>query len=248
MGLSSNTLIHLTLTKDSLIGILKEGFKIKYCNEHVKTKSGQINAAFPMVSFSDIPLSELGYHIDSYGKYGIGLKKDWAKKKGLNPVFYIDEDSSLGGTIRSDFKNLLTRVVDGEITTDLFDTCIQIMSYCKNYEGTLETSKIKRENYRFSDEREWRYVPDQNLLVKAESYIPSKSYNTIEKKKEANEQLKDLRLLFEPDDINYLFVENEEEISEIIDCIRLVHSDKPYSSVERLFTRILTTEQIKTDI
>jgi hypothetical protein len=248
MGLSSNTLIHLTLNKESLIGILKEGFKIKYCNEHMKTKAGEVNAAFPMVSFSDIPLSELGYHIDSYGSYGIGLKKSWAKAKGLNPVLYVDEDSSLGFTIRNDFKALYDKLVKGEIESEMYETCVQIMSYCKNYEGTLKTKKIKRENYRFSDEREWRYVPNKDSLGKAGSHISSSMYNTEEKKKQVNGKLSDLRLTFDPDDINYLFVENENEITEIIDCVRVAHSDKPYSSVERLFTRILTTQQIKTDI
>ena len=37
MSLSSNTLIHLTNKKEALIGILKEGFRIKYCLEHLKT-------------------------------------------------------------------------------------------------------------------------------------------------------------------------------------------------------------------
>lgn len=38
MSLSSNTLIHLTPKKEALIGILKEGFRIKYCQENVITK------------------------------------------------------------------------------------------------------------------------------------------------------------------------------------------------------------------
>ena len=86
MGLSSNTLIHLTDKKESLIGILKEGFKVKYCNEQISMKDGPISAAFPMISFSDIPLSELHLHIESYGDYGIGLKKSWAKNNSWRNI------------------------------------------------------------------------------------------------------------------------------------------------------------------
>lgn len=248
MGLSSNTLIHLTSEKQSLIGIIKEGFKLKYCNEHLQTKSGQVNAAFPMVSFSDIPLSELGYHIDSYGNYGIGLKKSWAKRKGLNPVLYFDDSSSLGATIRRDFKDLYDKIQQGKLDKRLFEASIEILSYSKNYEGKLKTSRIERDSYRFSDEREWRFVPSKEELKGAFNYVGSSKYRTEEQKKDANQKLNHLRLTFEPDDINYLFVENESEIAEIVDEVRKANSSQPFSSVERLLTRIMTTEQIKTDI
>jgi hypothetical protein len=248
MGLSSNTLIHLTLKKEALIGIIKEGFKIKYCYENLKTINGSVTAAFPMVSFSDIPLSELSYHIESYGNYGIGLKKEWAKKNGLNPVLYFDNKSNLGGTIRKDFREFYIKKDKDELDQNFVNTIFEILSYSKNYEGILKTKKITRENYRFSDEREWRYVPNKEILGKAKSYIGKSDYETEEKKKIANDKLKELRLKIEPDDINYVFVEKESEIEEIITILRSSNSTKPHSSVERLLTRIMTTEQIKTDI
>ncbi len=82
MALSSNSLIHLTQKKEALIGILENNFKIKYCYEIINTSSGKINAAFPMVSFCDIPLSQIKEHINKYGSYGIGLKKNGRIKMG----------------------------------------------------------------------------------------------------------------------------------------------------------------------
>jgi hypothetical protein len=99
MGLSSNTLIHFTKSIKALSGILTEHFKIKYCQEIVYSISDNSKLIVPMVSFCDIPFSQIINHIDSYGYYGIGLKKEWAEKNGLNPVLYIEKNSLLSDNI-----------------------------------------------------------------------------------------------------------------------------------------------------
>src|SRR5579864_7830395 len=96
MSLISNSLIHLTQEKSSLIGILTENFKIKYCIEELLTQTGVLSYAVPMVSFCDIPMSEIKQHISKYGSYGIGLTKNWGQRNNLNPVFYVDKNSSIG--------------------------------------------------------------------------------------------------------------------------------------------------------
>ncbi|MDX6748119.1 abortive infection system antitoxin AbiGi family protein [Polaribacter sp. PL03] len=248
MSLSSNTLIHLTNEKEALIGILKEGFKIKYCLEHLTTIKGTVNAAYPIVSFSDIPLSQLGAQIDSYGNYGIGLKKGWAKENGLNPVLYLDDNSSLGATIRTEFREMVVSSEKGELDNKFKEIAVEILGYCKNYEGKLNTKKVKIEKYRFSDEREWRYLANKEELENNPSMIVGKDYNTTEKKDKANSKIKDIKLNFKAEDINYIFVQNENEIEEIINIIRAYNSNQPFKNVERLISRILTTDQIKTDI
>ena len=241
MGVSSDTLIHLTSQKEYLHGILKEGFKIKYCHEVVNTSKGAINAGFPMISLSDLPLSQLYSQVLNYGNYGIGMKKEWAKRKGLNPVLYIDEESTLGGCICEDFSKIFDQVQKNTLDYKLYETTTTLISYMKNYQGRLETPKILKENYRFSDEREWRYVPAPEELNGAPMCIDPT------KKAEENPKIEHLRITFEPDDINYIFVETEDEISEIIKIIRDANADKSFTSVERLMTRIITTSQIRTD-
>lgn len=248
MGLSSNTLVHLTRQKDSLIGIIQEGFKLKYCAENVRTSKGTISGAFPMVSFSDIPLSELKNHITSYGNFGIGLKKDWAKRNKLNPVLYFDNSSKVSGLMNEDFGVLAKLAKKGEIPKNIFESLIHISSYAKNYEGTLETEKVKIENYRFSDEREWRYVPINEELDGCKSWITPSDYDTQEKKDNVNSELNKIHLTFNPDDINYLFVEHEAEIQEFIEIIRKTFKKNAFDSVDRLISRIITTSQIMTDI
>jgi hypothetical protein len=244
MGLSSNSLIHLTKTKESIVGILEDNFKLKYCAELINTVNGFINAAVPMISFCDIPLSEIKNHINKYGSYGIGLKKEWAKRNGLNPVIYIDSASILGGQFRDMFASVIKgkridEIIDHEIT--IFD----LVRYMKNYQDKLNRNGVVEENYRFSDEREWRFVPS---FKKVTPVLRLKDYDTVEKKEIANRELSDLRLLFDPNDISYIIIENESEISEFIDVLRKSKSKK-YSmdDVERLMTRMITTEQILTD-
>ena len=96
MSLSTNSVIHYTDSLSNIKGILKNGFRIKYCLETFISKESYFSGAFAMVSFCDIPLSETKNHIKSYGGYGIGLSKEWATENGMNPVLYIDKDSIVG--------------------------------------------------------------------------------------------------------------------------------------------------------
>lgn len=107
MGLSSNTIIHFTKNKSSLAGILKETFKDKYCHETVSNLEGKHEFLVPIVSFSDIPFSQILNHINSYGCYGLGLSKSWAESKGLNPVLYLDNRSTLTKNILNHTPRLL---------------------------------------------------------------------------------------------------------------------------------------------
>lgn len=63
-----------------------------------------------MICFCDIPLSMVDDHMFKYGKYGVGMTKEWGIAKGLNPVLYYNEESIL---IQSFFK----LIFDGHIKT-----------------------------------------------------------------------------------------------------------------------------------
>jgi hypothetical protein len=244
MGLSSNSLIHLTKTKESLIGILHDNFRVNYCVENIKTLKGYLKGAFPMVSFCDIPLSEIKSHIFKYGNYGIGIKKNWAIKNGLNPVLYIENQSLLGGQLRRTIEDLLKDKAASKFNENdiaIFD----LVRYMKNYQDKLVHNKEEIENYRFSDEREWRYVPGFKDVT---PFINISDYDTDDKKEIANKILSSLRLAFEPNDISYIIIESESEISDFIDVLRKSKAKKyNMDDVERLITRMITIEQIISD-
>lgn len=246
MPLSANTLIHFTHDKNALIKILEESFRIFHCRETVILGGKKQNLYVPMVSFCDIPLSEIKDHINKYGSYAIGLTKEWGIKSGLNPVLYVSQNSSLSASYRVAMKHfVLDDDSEAEDFTEEQKSLLDIIRYMKNYEAPLERKGIKIANYRFSDEREWRYVPpiseDCSMLVSA-TYFKENS-------EECEDELKDMRLTFEPNDIKYIIINDDSEIGEFVDHLRRAKG-KNYSlhDIERLTTRILTTEQIKTDI
>ena len=243
MSLSSNSLIHFTQSKDSLIGILKDEFKIKYCQENVITPTGTLNYLIPMVSFCDLPLSEIKDHIRKYGAYGIGLKREWGQANNLNPVLYIDKNSSLGAGYHSAFYDLFK----GRKVSSLSETeanLVNTVRYMKNYEADLDRNGVVIPNYRFADENEWRFVPDKE---KAQMLIKGAIITNVVKQK-VNDSISSLRLSFEPKDIKYIVINDETEISEFIDVLRRAKGKKyTLEDVERLITRLITTEQILTD-
>ena len=247
MGLSSNTIIHFTKTKESLEGILTNNFKVHYCKEAIVLANQPLTFHVPMVSFCDIPLSEIKNHIDKYGEYGIGMTKQWAERRGLNPVLYVENNSDLSKSYRTayfDYFGREKKVID----LNKHEKCVMdIVRYIKNYQNDLIRSDGVIKDYRFSDEREWRYVPSYDRSF---SMIVAADDITNEAQKDAIQlKLKDESLVFEPEDIKYIIIKDDSEISDFLDLLRRSKGTKySYNDVERLMTRILTTEQIKTDI
>lgn len=249
MALSTNSLIHYTSKLDNLLGIIDLlGFRYSYCEEKVKTRGGKnYSAAIAMVSFCDIPLSDykkqfynkkntgdLGY----YGDYGIGLSKIWANRNGLNSVFYIEYNSFVGSSIRKDFSQFAegNKVVDRNLPP-------QVFLYCKNYQGELfRKGKQVAKDYRFYDEREWRIVPDNSMLKGHSPVIDSIIY---EKDKEAYNKLISKSILpFVLEDISYIIVQKESEVSQIYRKLQAVSNNE---LIDLTAIRVLTSEQIISD-
>jgi len=244
MPLSSNTIIHLTREKASLQGILEDNFRLHYCKETVQLDSDSYEMRVPMVSFCDIPLSEIKDHIEKYGCYGIGLTKAWAVRNGLNPVLYVEPSSMLARSYNSAFATLVVNVEDDNFT-QVQQSFTDVLRYIKNYQGPLSRKGKLIDEYRFSDEREWRYVPAPSeqceMLMTDEQYLREHTAAQL--------SLEPLRLHFEPNDIKYIIIQSDSEISEFVHLLRHAKGNKyAYDDVERLMTRILTTEQIKGDI
>lgn len=244
--LSSNSIIHFTNSKENLKSILKENFRIYYCYETIEINSDfDFNVAIPMVSFCDIPLSQIKQHITKYGAYGIGLTKQWASTQKLNPVLYVEPNSNLTQSYLTVLQHMLGEKRMDELN-EQDKALVDIVRYMKNYEGKLVRGGNVEEHYRYSDEREWRYVMD--IKEKVEFIIGKDYYSTEEQKTTANNSLNTHRLEFTPNDIKYIIIQQDAEIGEFLEVLREAKGKTyAYADVERLMTRIITTEQIVTD-
>ncbi|QIL72929.1 hypothetical protein G7048_22820 [Diaphorobacter sp. HDW4B] len=246
MALSANTLIHFTKEKNSLMGILEENFRIFNCGELIMLGGVEHGIRVPMVSFCDIPLSEVKDHISKYGNYGIGMTKEWGVRKALNPVLYVAQNSMLSASYAQAFKHYaLDSDKDVDEWTDEQKAIGDVLRYMKNYEGPLERKGVRIDRYRFSDEREWRFVPPYSSL---RDMLVGESYYQ-EHKDAVDGSLLNMRLEFDPNDIKYIIINDDSEIGDFVDHLRRVKG-RSYSlhDVERLTTRIFTTDQIKSDI
>ncbi|WP_157486047.1 abortive infection system antitoxin AbiGi family protein [Flavobacterium soli] len=248
MAISTNSVIHYTNKVENLKGIItSQGFNLKYCSERIMIENGpNLSVAFPMVSFCDIPLSEVKNHIDSYGSYAIGLTKSWAKATGLNPVLYLEKESRLTKNIGEQYRRIIELRKAKSNDINLQSEHIAILSHCKNYEGKLIHGKINSETYRFYDEREWRFVAGLKELEGAPLFIAGKNYK--EDKETHNIKLVNCSIKFSFDDISYIIVEDENDIPEILTLLNTVYEDKcTTKQLKILSTRIITKSQIYND-
>jgi len=249
MGLSSNSIIHFTNKFSSLIGILENNFTVRYCQENIVTKEKNFNILIPMVSFCDIPFSQIIDHINKYGSYGIGLKKEWAEKNGLNPVLYTEKLSNLSGNISKLYVQLTkTKKSISDLSLNEKES-LDFLRYIKNYQSDLKrTGRKTIPNYRFSDEREWRFTPSiesKNLLFGNLKRFEEDDYKRA--KELLNKKNKFESLDFEPDDVTYIIIKKEDERNRLINKIESTKSKYSLEQVKRLTSRIISVEQLKSD-
>ena len=246
-------LFHFT-DKSGLYGLLKSTFKVSYSREKIIGSESEQEIGVPMVSFCDLRLSELKSHMNKYGRYGIGLTKEWANRKGLNPVLYISQYSPFTeGLIRGlngihDHKRQLENSGTSLELTNDYMNLYNTYRYIKNYEAPLKRKGHPIiPNYRFADEREWRYVPELGS-TDIPPFIFNNSIKASSLKDELNQSINHVKLDFQPEDIRYLIVENENEILKLIDHLKSVKGRFPSEVLKRFTSRILTAEQIDKDI
>ncbi len=249
--LSPNTLFHFTNSLNNLLGILNNTFYPRYCYDEFDLIDNDqqhfLEDAIPMVCFCDIPLSMLMNHIKRYGNYGLGMTKQWGLRKGLNPVVYFNKNSHLANQFATITNGLLFD--HGEVGQAFHETS----GYMKPYEGTLfRRGRRPKDNVRFYDEHEWRYLPAKSVLTEnhIEPLIQRHRYMNSKELEEANRKLEitPTRLSFQADDIKYIIISEESQINKMIGEVRDIKGSRyDIDTVDRLVSRIITVKQIKDD-
>lgn len=255
-SISTNTVFHFTKSMDNLESILKNDFYPHYCFEDffgTISSIPNVEKAIPMVCFCDIPLSQVQKHIKTYGEYALGLSKKWAIKKKINPVLYAYPNSDFTNKLNDALFELVQHEKDKDLSEKLSDQFISAIQYIKPYEGKLwKDGQWTKDMIRFYDEREWRYIPQlakskSSLMIRKRDSLEDKDYPMILKKlNDLMATVEHLRLSFEPNDIKFIIVRNENEVLPMLDNVINIKREKfPYKDVQILTTRIISMDSIK---
>lgn len=238
----SNNLFHFTRSLEYLKGILADGFHPRYCLEDC-SPVGADHMGFPMVCFCDIPISRIAEHTAFYGQYGIGMTKEWGLKNQLAPLLYTTPNGPLAAAAsflldvkvveRSDPKEL------SELKTSLNDHFFKVLPMMKPITGTMLIAGKPVEKD-FTQENEWRYVPDHDELVVKEDFEARKD--------DLNLKMQAKKLKFTPADIRYIFVKSDFEIPQVFDFIQTNLAVYPLTDIKILISRITSLETLSRDL
>ena len=251
MALSSSTLFHFTNSLDVLYKILEEGFWPRYCKETGWLGDGDPLFAVAMVSFCDIPLSQIHQHISYYGNYGIGVSKEWALRAHVRPVYYITREMIpfVQGLVgKGSFEKESEEQVQKKMKRNYQQNYRRLLTGMKAYFGWNwkvkggKNSKVIR-NYVYYNEREWRYVPENSdhvFLIKVRGQEVDLD--------SCNQRTKGFCIKPELNDIKYLIISSEHERIEVLKKIdELFSGTMTVNDIALLKSKILTCEQIKDD-
>lgn len=202
-------IIHSTGTLEVLRSILRtKSLNLSYSKEDFCIGNKKISsAAHPMVCFCERNKDDLQNSTISYGKYGIAFSTDWAVSKRVSPVLYIDGKSLAAkglATLLKARRNKETSKLPNKLRLPI----MEIKCFTKNVYGY--NSYLRKDNFDFKSEDEWRYVPrkkdiDGNLISQKQSaYVKNQDYY--------NNKLEPYPLKFKYSDIKNIFVSNKEEI------------------------------------
>lgn len=261
MPISSRTLFHFVNTLEYLKKILNNDFHPRYCLEKIKTDMTDcVEWYIPMKCFCDIPLSQISEHTKKYGKYGIGLTKNWAMRNGVSPIIYLYENSNtyreinvVHGKILSDAYKKYVKKNSKRTRREIIES-LSVLAYIKPIEGDMMRDEVKI-HVNFYDEREWRYIPQvwdkiaintngllmiPKSLAKDEVKLMEKSQSILRKR---------FQLTYSVDDVRYIIVADDDDRDSICDYLELQYQNRPYLQEEKrkLMSRIITHKQIIED-
>jgi hypothetical protein len=262
MAISSNTLFHFTNSYNNLIGILKNGFIPHYSAENIIINDLLLEIAIPILSFCDIPLSQVSNHMKTYGYYGLGVDIKWAQRNRLNPVLYLQNKSLLSKHLFETIIkiNKLNGFIDkNNMTIDylreiesykdkfphqLFEL-MHVLRYIKPYKGDFNRNSETFTNYKFYNEREWRFTSSykeagNKLSISFEQFTDTKIRNT------ENAILSNYPLTFEESDVKFIIIHFEDKISKMAKDIKEIDRFNSDSS-DKLISRIISCDRILQD-
>lgn len=232
-----------------------DDFSPRYCPEYFVTqtdKTGPPPFAIAMTCFCDLPLFLIKKHLQRYGPFGLGLRKEWALKNGITPVLYVHSHSVLLEVLNKTVQKLAGMKTDDE-SQNLLGYSQTIIKYIKPHTGPAWRKGEREEGIRFYDEREWRYAPNSRTTQKYAA-LSTKEYLDPATLEAANKEMADnYRLPIAFDDIQYLIVKGERDVPQMMEIIKGVIEKKypndllMHQMSQIWMTKIMMAERINED-
>ncbi|EKN4937165.1 hypothetical protein EFW05_21650 [Yersinia enterocolitica] len=195
-------LIHFTGSYENIASMLTDkGLLLKYCKEDFFNKRDRIasSAVHPMVCFSDYDPDELSKTEITYGEYGIQFTWQWVNKNNISPVIYMHNNSTAASGLED---LLIERRNNKNLSNNARLAIIKIKCFTKNAFG--KNIKMKNDNFNFTKEKEWRYVPTLSQIAYGHISENRSRYNKENKK--LDKHVKSFPLKFEIDDIDCIYI------------------------------------------
>lgn len=195
MNIYSKSFFHRVKKYNIVELILEQGFKIFYCKEEIyrgkKVKSDYIG--IPMVSFCDIPLSNVAKN--HYGKCGIAMSRSWGIRKHLEPVLYYPND------IKCQSTKMIIKAADNFLNNRKDYDSYRILGYSKPMTKPTKQNGQSSDNYA---EREWRKVYANPAPLK---WLTEAEYDVYRGNHNTPKQPISTPLHFNVNDIDFILVD-----------------------------------------
>lgn len=249
----ADTLFTFTSHVDYLITTIRNSMiSPRYCAEdlgYLKI-NGIKKMAFPMNCFCDINMHKLEDHLSWYGYYGLAFSKEWGMSKKIQPIQYVNPDSELRKDFASAFSAALKADPAKQTTAQrkMKSFLLHQLMYYKPYSGIFENRNTKKRCRKcFTDECEWRFVPDVSVAGFHQVYYDEKIINAggLIDMSNAMSGIPEISLRFEYPDIKYIIVKDNADFAKLTTAIAELGLDN--SAERELISKIIVWENSRGD-
>ena len=217
----ADTLFNFVSKFDYLLPYLKNKMiSPRYCVEdleYLELEKIQ-KMAYPMKCFCDINMHRLEEHLYWYGYYGVAFSKEWGMHQGIQPVQYINQEAQL----KKDFSEAFSVALQQEPSKaekEMKSYMLHQLMYYKPYSGTFKNRNTGEITHKcFTDECEWRYIPDVTRKGFRQVYFDNDIVNSgglEEYISDSMEGIKEISLNFDYSDLKYVILKTRRDFNNL---------------------------------
>lgn len=194
----------------------------RYCVEDLEYLSLEKiqKMAYPMKCFCDINMHRLEEHLYWYGYYGVAFSKEWGMHQGIQPVHYVNQEAQL----REDFSEAFSIALQQETSKaekEMKSYMLHQLMYYKPYSGTFKNRNTGEITHKcFTDECEWRYIPDVTPKGFQQVYFDNDIVNSgglEEHISGSMEGIKEISLNFDYSDLKYVILKTRSDFNNLLE-------------------------------